>query len=126
MGEAISSASGGLQEALIAARFTPTNPNGASQSGKVIVPPGQYKAFARVSIRASNISVDFSGSIVECWMNDTCIFVGEPGRVKLIEDRVTQLEKSEIRRSVYDRIVNAAITVAISAAIAMHDRWSFK
>jgi hypothetical protein len=42
------------------------------------------------------------------------------------EDRITQLEKSEIRRGVYDRIVNAAITVAISAAIAMHDRWSFK
>jgi hypothetical protein len=38
----------------------------------------------------------------------------------------TFYEKSEIRRSVYDRIVNAAITVAISAAIAMHDRWSFK
>jgi len=34
-------------------------------------------------------------------------------------------EKSEIRRGVYDRIVNAVITVAISAAIAMHDRWSF-
>ena len=59
-------------------------------------------------------------------MNDTCIFVGEPGRVKQVEDRITQLEKSEIRRGVYDRIVNAAITVAISAAIAMHDRWSFK
>ncbi len=51
---------------------------------------------------------------------------GQPGRVKLAEDRITQLEKSEIRRSVYDRIVNAAITVAISAAIAMHDRWAFK
>jgi hypothetical protein len=35
-------------------------------------------------------------------------------------------EKSEIRRGVYDRIVNAAIAVAISAVIAMHDRWSFK
>jgi hypothetical protein len=35
-------------------------------------------------------------------------------------------EKSEIRRGVYDRIVNAAITVAISAFLAMHDRWSFK
>jgi hypothetical protein len=51
---------------------------------------------------------------------------GQPGRVRLIEERVSQLEKSEIRRGVYDRIVNAAITVAISAAIAMHDRWSFK
>ena len=56
----------------------------------------------------------------------TCNGNSQPGRVKLIEDRVVQLEKSEIRRGVYDRIVNAAITVAISAAIAMHDRWSFK
>jgi hypothetical protein len=56
----------------------------------------------------------------------TCHGDGQPGRVKLVEDRVTQLEKSEIRRGVYDRIVNAVITVAISAAIAMHDRWSFK
>ncbi len=125
-GYTIGSASSGLQEALIVARFTPTNPTGQSQSGKVVVPPGEYQAYARVSIRASNITVDFSGSIFECRMNDTCLFVGEPGRVKQVEDRITQLEKSEIRRGVYDRIVNAAITVAISAAIAMHDRWSFK
>ena len=77
-GYSISSASSGLQEALIAARFTPTNPTGSPQSGTVIVPPGELKAFARVSVRASNITVDFSGSIVECWMNDTCIFVGDP------------------------------------------------
>jgi len=85
-GYTISSASSGLQEALIATRFIPTNPNGASQSGKVIVPPGEFKAFARVSIRASNIVVDFSGSIVECWMNDTCIFVGDPSSSMLFSD----------------------------------------
>jgi hypothetical protein len=85
-GETISSASGGLQEALIAARFNPTNPTGASQSGKVVVPPGEYKAFARISIRASNITVDFSGSIVECWMNDTCIFVGDPSNSNTYQD----------------------------------------
>jgi hypothetical protein len=50
----------------------------------------------------------------------------QPGRMKLAEDRIVLLEKSEIRRSVYDRLVNAAITVAISAAIAMHDRWGFR
>jgi len=77
-GSKISSASGGLQEALIAARFVPTNPGGISQSGTVIVPPGELKAWARVSIRASNLTVDFSGSIIECWMDDTCIFVGDP------------------------------------------------
>jgi hypothetical protein len=76
-GYSVGSASGGLQESLIAARFIPSNPAGTSQSGKVIVPPGELKLFARVSVRASNITVDFSGSIVECWMNDTCLFVGD-------------------------------------------------
>jgi hypothetical protein len=76
-GYTVGSASGGLQESLIAARITPTNPTGTPQAGKVIVPPGEFKAFARVSIRASNMTVDFSGSIVECWMNDSCIFVGD-------------------------------------------------
>jgi hypothetical protein len=77
-GETISSASGGLQEALIAARYAPTNPTGSPQSGTVVVPPRELKAFARVSIRSSNLTVDFSGSILECWMKDTCIFVGDP------------------------------------------------
>jgi hypothetical protein len=74
---------------------------------------------------------DFQGEVLEKLGRleakmDMLIGSGQPGRVKLIEDRVNQLEKSEIRRGVYDRIVNAAITAAISAAIAMHDRWSFK
>jgi len=47
---------------------------------------------------------------------------GQPGRVKQIEDRLVQLERNDIRRGVYDRLVNAAITVAISAAIAMHEK----
>jgi hypothetical protein len=85
-GYTIASASGGLQETLIAARFAPTNPAGSSQSGKVIVPPGEFKAYARISIRASNITVDFSGSIVECWMNDTCIFAGDPSSSNTFSD----------------------------------------
>lgn len=52
---------------------------------------------------------------------DMLVGNGQPGRVKLAEDRLTALEKNDIRRSVYDRIVNAAIAVAISAAIALHD-----
>jgi hypothetical protein len=86
VGFTVGSASGGLQEALIAARFTPSNPTGSSQSGKVIVPPGELKAYARVSIRASNITVDFSGSIVECWMADACIFAGDPSNSNLFQD----------------------------------------
>jgi hypothetical protein len=47
----------------------------------------------------------------------------QPGRMKLAEDRIMALERSDIKRSVYDRLVNAVITIAISVAIALHDRW---
>ena len=48
------------------------------------VPPRvRTTAHARISIRASNVTVDFSGSIVECWMNDTCIFVGDASASQL-------------------------------------------
>lgn len=46
---------------------------------------------------------------------------GQPGRMKLAEDRISELEKHDIRRGVYERLVNAAISMTISAAIAMHD-----
>jgi hypothetical protein len=85
-GYTVGSASSGLQEALVAARFSPTNPDGTSQSGHVIVPPGEFKAFATVSVRASNMTVDFSGSIVECWMADTCILVGDSANSGLFAD----------------------------------------
>jgi hypothetical protein len=85
-GEIASSASSGLQEALIAARYAPTNPAGSAQSGVVIVPPKELKAFARVSIRSSNLTVDFSGSILECWMDDTCIFIGDPKNANAYQD----------------------------------------
>ena len=85
-GYTIGSASGGLQEALIAARFAPTNPAAASQSGKVIVPPGELQLYARVSVRASNVTVDFSGSIVNCYMADTCIFAGDPANSSAYDD----------------------------------------
>jgi hypothetical protein len=50
----------------------------------------------------------------------------QPGRMKLAEDRIIALEHNDIRRSVYDRLVNAAISIAVSAAIAMHDHFGLK
>ena len=50
----------------------------------------------------------------------------QPGRVRLAEERIAALEKNDIKRSVYDRMINAAITVAISAAIALHDHLGIK
>lgn len=52
---------------------------------------------------------------------ETLVGSYQPGRMKLAEDRLTALERSEVRRSVYDRIVNAAIAVVISMIVAMHD-----
>jgi hypothetical protein len=46
---------------------------------------------------------------------------GQPGRMKLAEDRVSILEKNDTRRSVYDRLVNAVIATIVSAVIALHD-----
>jgi hypothetical protein len=54
---------------------------------------------------------------------DMLIGNNQPGRMKQAEDRLNTLERNDIRRSVFDRLVNAAITMGISAAIAMHDRW---
>ena len=50
------------------------------------MPPKELKAFARVSIRSSNLTVDFSGSILECWMDDACIFVGDPSNSNAYQD----------------------------------------
>ena len=47
----------------------------------------------------------------------------QPGRMKLAEDRIVALERNDIKRGVYDRLLNAVITVAISMVIALHDRW---
>ena len=47
----------------------------------------------------------------------------QPGRMGQAEAKIAQLERNDIRRSVYDRLVNAVITVAISALIAFHDKW---
>jgi hypothetical protein len=46
----------------------------------------------------------------------------QPGRMKLAEDRLVALEKNSIERKVYDRLLNAGITIAISVALAMRDR----
>ncbi len=54
---------------------------------------------------------------------DTLIGNGQPGRIKLVEDKVAILEKHDLRNSFYNRAVNAAISAAISIAIALHKFW---
>jgi len=54
---------------------------------------------------------------------DMIVGNGQPGRMRLAEDRLTALEKSDIKRNVYDRIVTAAIAFAVSALITLHDHF---
>lgn len=51
---------------------------------------------------------------------------GQPGRMQIAENRIRALEHSEARRSVYDRLVNAAISMAVSLVIAFHERWGIR
>jgi len=48
---------------------------------------------------------------------------GQPGRISVMENRLNVLERADVRRSVYDRLVNVALTTAVSVLIALHDKW---
>jgi len=49
---------------------------------------------------------------------------GQPGRMKVIEDKVGVLERNDLRNSVHNRLVNAGISAAVSVAIALHKYWA--
>jgi hypothetical protein len=86
-GYSVGSASSGLQEASIAARAGLPNSKLRAESGRVVVQPGTVLSLrARVSIRASYQTVDFSGATFDCFMADTCIFVGDPAKSTLFKD----------------------------------------
>ncbi|MGB8989957.1 MAG: hypothetical protein WCC37_25395 [Candidatus Sulfotelmatobacter sp.] len=48
---------------------------------------------------------------------------GQPGRMKVVEDKVAVLERNDLRNSVHNRLLNGGISAAISAAIALHRYW---
>jgi hypothetical protein len=54
---------------------------------------------------------------------DSLVGNGQPGRMKVIEDKVAILERNDLRNSVYNRMVNGAISAGISVAIALHKYW---
>jgi len=43
----------------------------------------------------------------------------QPGRMQIAEEKLAQLERNDLRNSVYNRVVNAAISVVI----ALHHFW---
>jgi hypothetical protein len=54
---------------------------------------------------------------------DNLVGNGQPGRMKLVEDKVGVLEKNDLGNSLYNRLVNGAISAGISVAIALHKYW---
>jgi hypothetical protein len=57
---------------------------------------------------------------------DMLVGNGQPGRITQLENRLVHLERNDVRRGVYERLVNAALSVAISAGIAMLNRVTMK
>jgi uncharacterized membrane-anchored protein len=54
---------------------------------------------------------------------DMLVGNGQPGRMTVAENRILVLERNDVRRTVIERLVNAAIAMSVSAAIALQGRW---
>lgn len=54
---------------------------------------------------------------------DTLVGNGQPGRMTVAENRIVELERNDVRRTVIERFVNAGIAVLVSVGIALHGHW---
>jgi hypothetical protein len=84
-GFTVSSATGGVQEAINDAALPASN---GQLARNVLVSPGQYLFYARLSVRATGLMITSSGAVVTCMMEDTCIMLGDPGNSNLFR-RIT-------------------------------------
>jgi hypothetical protein len=73
-GYSIGTATDGVQEAVISAG----NSSYETTSRQVMIDPGTHLFRARLSIRASGMTVTSSGATITCAMSDTCIMLGDP------------------------------------------------
>ncbi|MGH9641513.1 MAG: hypothetical protein ACRD3Q_03735 [Terriglobales bacterium] len=87
---------------------------------------GDDKAGSLVPV-VVQVSGDFQLNVLEKLgrleaMMDMLVGNGQPGRMRLVEDRIMTLERNDIKRNVYDTIVTAVIAFVVSGVIALHDR----
>ena len=54
---------------------------------------------------------------------DSLVGNGQPGRMKVVEDKLATLEKNDLRNTLHNRLVNGLISAGISVAIALHKYW---
>lgn len=74
------------------------------------------------------IDVDFQHTVLEKLSRmetkmEMLVGNGQPGRMTLAEDRIVELERNDVRRTVIERFVNAGIAVLISVGIALREHW---
>lgn len=48
---------------------------------------------------------------------------GQRGRMTLAENRIVELERNDVRRTVIERFVNASIALLVSLGIALRGHW---
>jgi len=74
------------------------------------------------------IDIEFQGEVLDKLVRletkmDTLVGNGQPGRMKLAEDKLAALERNDLRNSAHNRLVNGAVSAGISVAIALHKYW---
>ena len=79
-----------------------------------------------LAIRA--IDIEFQREVLDKLVRletkmDALVGNGQPGRMKMAEDKVAVLERNDLRNSLHNRLLNGAISASISAAIALHKYW---
>jgi hypothetical protein len=82
-GYSVSSATDGVQEATIGASISQS---GGQISRNVTIDPGAHLFRARLSIRATGITIVGSGATITCAMSDTCIMLGDPANSNQFQD----------------------------------------
>lgn len=78
--------------------------------------------------RAGQIRIHFEREVLEKLSRleakmDMLAGNGQPGRMTLAENRLTELERNDVRRTVIERFVNASIALLVSMGIALRGHW---
>ncbi len=79
-GYKLESATGGVQEAV---NVAVVQGSAGQTSRSIMIDPKEYVFYARLSIRASGVTISASGATITCAMKDTCIMVGDPSSATL-------------------------------------------
>jgi len=116
---------------LVASGQEPLTTEDTEDAEEVKIPPEGQMVMAFTEKEAQALRVldgDFQREVLEKLGRleakmDMLVGNGQPGRMKLAEDRLLALERNDLRRTVIERLVNASIAVLISAAIALHTHW---